>query len=134
MQFQVGLAYMTGPPGQPLRAGASIIDILGAVFGVVAAQAALRERDTTGKGQRVSSALFESAAFLMASHMAGMAVTGLPAQPDAGAARRVGDLRGVRRRRRRSCSSASPATSNGRASSRSSACSRSPPIRASPPT
>lgn len=81
VQFQVGLAYMTGPPGQPLRAGASIIDILGAVFGVVAAQAALRERETTGKGQRVSSALFESAAFLMASHMAGMAVTGAPMPP-----------------------------------------------------
>jgi crotonobetainyl-CoA:carnitine CoA-transferase CaiB-like acyl-CoA transferase len=81
VQFQVGLAYMTGPPGRPLRAGASVIDILGAVFGVVAAQAALRERETTGKGQRVSSALFESAAFLMATHMAGMAVTGLPAQP-----------------------------------------------------
>ena len=81
VQFQVGLAYMTGPPGQPLRAGASIIDILGAVFGVVAAQAALRERETTGKGQRVSSALFESAAFLMSTHMAGMMATGLPAQP-----------------------------------------------------
>jgi crotonobetainyl-CoA:carnitine CoA-transferase CaiB-like acyl-CoA transferase len=81
VQFQVGLAYMTGPPGQPLRAGASIIDILGAVFGVVAAQAALRERESTGMGQRVSSALFESAAFLMASHMGGIAVTGLPAQP-----------------------------------------------------
>jgi crotonobetainyl-CoA:carnitine CoA-transferase CaiB-like acyl-CoA transferase len=81
VQFQVGLAYMTGPPGQPLRAGASIVDILGAVFGVVAAQAALRERETTGKGQRVSSALFESAAFLMATHMAGMAVTGAPMPP-----------------------------------------------------
>ncbi len=81
VQFQAGLAYMTGPPGRPLRAGASIIDILGAVFGVVALQAALRERETTGQGQRVSSALFESAAFLMASHMAGMAATGLPAQP-----------------------------------------------------
>jgi crotonobetainyl-CoA:carnitine CoA-transferase CaiB-like acyl-CoA transferase len=81
VQFQAGLAYMTGPPGQPLRAGASIIDILGAVFGVVALQAALGERATTGKGQRVSSALFESAAFLMASHMAGMATTGLPSQP-----------------------------------------------------
>jgi crotonobetainyl-CoA:carnitine CoA-transferase CaiB-like acyl-CoA transferase len=81
VQFQAGLAYMTGPPGRPLRAGASIIDILGAVFGVVAVQAALSERARTGKGQRVSSALFESAAFLMASHMAGMAATGLPAQP-----------------------------------------------------
>jgi crotonobetainyl-CoA:carnitine CoA-transferase CaiB-like acyl-CoA transferase len=81
VQFQTGLAFMTGPPGQPLRAGASVIDIMGAVFGVVAAQAALRERDITGKGQRVSSALFESAAFLMSTHMAGMAATGLDARP-----------------------------------------------------
>src|ERR1700751_3154598 len=81
VQFQSGLAYMTGPIGQPLRAGASVIDILGAVFGVVAAQAALREREQTGKGQRVSSALFESAAFLMSTHMAGMTATGLAARP-----------------------------------------------------
>jgi crotonobetainyl-CoA:carnitine CoA-transferase CaiB-like acyl-CoA transferase len=81
VQFQTGLAFMTGPIGQPLRAGASVIDILGAVFGVVAAQAALRERETTGRGQRVSSALFESAAFLMSTHMAGMTATGLEARP-----------------------------------------------------
>jgi crotonobetainyl-CoA:carnitine CoA-transferase CaiB-like acyl-CoA transferase len=76
VQFQSGLAYMTGPPGRPLRAGASVVDILGAVFGVAAALAALRERDRTGEGQRVSSALFESAVFLMGSHMAGLAATG----------------------------------------------------------
>jgi len=81
VQFHVGLAYMTGPPGRPLRAGASIIDILGAVFGVVAVQAALREREATGKGQRVSSALFESAAFLMSTHLAGMTATGLAPEP-----------------------------------------------------
>ncbi len=81
VQFQTGLAFMTGPPGQPLRAGASVIDIMGAVFGVVAAQAALREREITGKGQRVGSALFESAAFLMSTHMAGMTATGLEARP-----------------------------------------------------
>ncbi|WP_043334931.1 CaiB/BaiF CoA transferase family protein [Belnapia moabensis] len=81
VQFQSGLAYMTGPPGRPLRAGASIIDILGAVFGVTAALAALRERDRTGEGQRVSSALFESAVFLMGSHMAGLAATGEPPPP-----------------------------------------------------
>ncbi|RYJ00886.1 MAG: CoA transferase, partial [Acetobacteraceae bacterium] len=81
VQFQSGLAYMTGPPGRPLRAGASIIDILGAVFGVVAVQAALRERDQTGQGQRVSGALFESAVFLMGSHMAGLAATGEPPPP-----------------------------------------------------
>ena len=76
---------MTGPPGRPLRAGASIIDILGAVFGVTAVLAALRERDATGQGQgqgqRVSSALFESAVFLVGSHMAGTAATGEPPPP-----------------------------------------------------
>src|SRR5262244_2440388 len=75
VQFQTGLAYMTGPPGQPLRAGASIVDMIGAAFGVIAAQAALRERDQTGKGQRVGSALFESCAFLMTTHMTGAIVT-----------------------------------------------------------
>ena len=81
VQFQSGLAYMTGPPGRPLRAGASIIDILGASFGINAAQAALHERTTTGKGQRVSSALFESAAFLMSIPMAGIAATGKEPPP-----------------------------------------------------
>jgi len=81
VQFQSGLAWMTGPPGRPLRAGASVIDIMGAMFGVIAVQAALRERDTTGKGQRIASSLFESAVFLMSTHMAGMAATGLDARP-----------------------------------------------------
>ncbi|MEC9101806.1 MAG: CaiB/BaiF CoA-transferase family protein [Pseudomonadota bacterium] len=81
VQFQSGLAWMTGPPGQPLRAGASVIDILGAMFGVIGIQAALKERDQSGKGQRVSSSLFESAVFLMGTHMAGMAATGSEARP-----------------------------------------------------
>ncbi len=81
VQFHTGLAYMTGPPGQPLRAGASVIDMMGAMFGVIAVQAALAERERTGKGQRVGSALFESAAFLMSTHMAGMAATGEEVPP-----------------------------------------------------
>ena len=81
VQFHTGLAYMTGQPGHPLRAGASVIDILGAVFGVVAVQAALRERDQTGLGQRVGSALFESAAFLMSTHMSGIAASGQDMPP-----------------------------------------------------
>jgi crotonobetainyl-CoA:carnitine CoA-transferase CaiB-like acyl-CoA transferase len=81
VQFQAGLAFMTGPPGKPLRAGASIVDILGASFGVSAVLAALRERDRTGEGQRVSSALFESTAFLMLSHMAGSIATGEAPRP-----------------------------------------------------
>ena len=71
-----GLAYMTGPPGQPLRAGASVIDILGGVFGVVAVLAALQERARTGRGQLVRSALFESTVFLVGQRMAGRAMTG----------------------------------------------------------
>ena len=72
---------MTGPPDQPIRAGASIVDILGAVFGVTGALAALRQRDITGIGQRVGSSLFESAAFMMASHIAGGASMGEKVPP-----------------------------------------------------
>jgi crotonobetainyl-CoA:carnitine CoA-transferase CaiB-like acyl-CoA transferase len=70
-QFQSGLAYMTGPLGRPLRAGASVVDILGGTFAAVAILAALRERDQTGQGQLVKSALYESAVYLMSTHMAG---------------------------------------------------------------
>ena len=81
VQFMAGLAYMTGPPGQPLRAGSSVIDIMGGMFAVIGIQAALRERDRTGRGQFIKSALFETAAFLMTQHMAGEAVTGRPPPP-----------------------------------------------------
>jgi crotonobetainyl-CoA:carnitine CoA-transferase CaiB-like acyl-CoA transferase len=76
-----GLAYMTGPPGQPLRAGSSVVDIMGGMFAVIGVQAALRERERTGRGQMVKSALFESTAFLMMQHMAGEVVTGRPLPP-----------------------------------------------------
>ena len=81
VQFMAGLAYMTGPPGQPLRAGASIIDILGGTFGALGIMAALRDRERTGKGQFVKSALFESTAFLMMQHMAGEVITGQEVPP-----------------------------------------------------
>ena len=81
VQFQSGLAYMTGPEGRPLRAGASVIDILGAVFGISGVLAAIHERARTGKGQRVGSSLFESAAFLMAPHVMGGATTGQTVPP-----------------------------------------------------
>ena len=81
VQFMAGLAYMTGPPGRPLRAGTSVIDIMGGTFAVVGLLAALRERDRTGRGQLIKSALFESTAFLMAQHVAGEALTGEPMPP-----------------------------------------------------
>jgi crotonobetainyl-CoA:carnitine CoA-transferase CaiB-like acyl-CoA transferase len=81
VQFMAGLAYMTGPPGHPLRAGTSIVDIMGGAFAVIAIQAALREREKTGQGQFLKSALFESTAFLMAQHLAGQAITGRAPPP-----------------------------------------------------
>ena len=81
VQFMGGLAYMTGPRGMPLRAGASVVDIMGGMFGALGILAALRERERTGRGQLVSSALFESTAFLVAQHMGQQALTGVAPPP-----------------------------------------------------
>lgn len=75
-QMMGGLAYMTGLPDRPLRAGSSVIDILGGTFAAVGILAALRERETTGRGKRVTSSLFESTAYLVAQHMAQYELTG----------------------------------------------------------
>ena len=80
-QMMGGLAYMTGPPGRPLRAGASVIDVTGGMFGVIAILAAINERHTTGRGQLVQSALFETTVYLIGQHMAQKAVTGKAADP-----------------------------------------------------
>jgi len=80
-QMMGGLAYMTGPPGRPLRAGTSVIDVTGGMFGAIAILAAIEERHRTGRGQKVSSALFETTVILVGQHMAQMAVTGQAAKP-----------------------------------------------------
>ena len=80
-QMMGGLAYMTGPPGRPLRAGASVIDVTGGMFGAIAILAALQERHKSGKGTQVTASLFETTAFLVGQHMAQYAVTGQPAAP-----------------------------------------------------
>jgi crotonobetainyl-CoA:carnitine CoA-transferase CaiB-like acyl-CoA transferase len=81
VQMMGGLAYMTGPPGRPLRAGAPVNDIMGGMFAVIGILAALQERGRTGHGQLVRSALFENNAFLVSPHMAQFAITGEPAPP-----------------------------------------------------
>lgn len=81
VQMMGGLAYMTGPEGRPLRAGASVNDIMGGMFGAIGVMAALRARENTGKGQEVLSALYENNVFLMASHMMQFAMSGKPALP-----------------------------------------------------
>jgi len=75
VQMMGGLAYMTGPPGQPLRAGTSIVDITGGMFGALGILTALYDRERTGKGTFVKSALFETTAFVMGQHMACSALT-----------------------------------------------------------
>ncbi|MXY51206.1 MAG: CoA transferase [Gammaproteobacteria bacterium] len=75
-QMMGGLAYMTGLPGRPMRAGSSIVDITGGMFGAIAILAALAQRNVTGRGQHVTSALFETTAFLVGQHMAQQAVLG----------------------------------------------------------
>ena len=81
VQMMGGLAYMTGPKGRPLRAGASVNDLVGALFGVVAIQAALLERQHNGKGTFVRSGLFESNMFLVSNHMVQYFQTGMAAEP-----------------------------------------------------
>lgn len=81
VQFMGALAYMTGPLGRPLRAGSSVVDLMGGTMGVVGILAALRERDRTGKGQIVKSGLFKSTVFMMGQHMASSIVTNEPVLP-----------------------------------------------------
>ena len=81
VQMMGGLAYMTGRPGDPLRAGTSVNDIMGGMFGAIGVLAALRERERSGAGQAVQSALFENNIFLVAQHMLQYAVTGAAANP-----------------------------------------------------
>jgi crotonobetainyl-CoA:carnitine CoA-transferase CaiB-like acyl-CoA transferase len=81
VQMMGGLAYMTGRPGDPLRAGTSIVDITGGMFGYIGILTALYEREKTGKGKLVKSSLFETTTFLMGQHMAYSAITKVPVPP-----------------------------------------------------
>jgi crotonobetainyl-CoA:carnitine CoA-transferase CaiB-like acyl-CoA transferase len=81
VQMMAGLAYMTGPPGRPLRAGSSVNDIMGGMFGVIGALAALQEREHTGRGQEVQVGLFENCVFLSAQHMLQYRLTGVASPP-----------------------------------------------------
>jgi crotonobetainyl-CoA:carnitine CoA-transferase CaiB-like acyl-CoA transferase len=94
VQMMTGLAYMTGPKGRPLRAGASVTDIMGGSYGAIGILAALFQRQVTGKGQLVQAALFESAAFMVSQHMAVAAVSGdaPPPMPERGRAWSIYDL------------------------------------------
>jgi crotonobetainyl-CoA:carnitine CoA-transferase CaiB-like acyl-CoA transferase len=80
-QMSAGLAFMTGPRGQPLRAGASIVDVGAAAYGVIAVLAALHQRAQTGRGQKITSGLFETVVFWVGQWLAQHAATGQPSVP-----------------------------------------------------
>ncbi len=80
-QMMGGLAFMTGPKGRPLRAGASVIDIGAATYGIVGVLAALHVRDSTGRGQMITSGLFETSVFWVGQWMARAVATGEPSFP-----------------------------------------------------
>jgi len=81
VQMMGGLAYMTGPTGKPLRAGASVIDIAGGMFGAIGILTALYDRKTTGKGALVKSSLFETVVFIVGQHMAYASLVDYPIPP-----------------------------------------------------
>ncbi|NTY93424.1 CaiB/BaiF CoA transferase family protein [Pseudomonas putida] len=81
VQMMAGLAYMTGPVGRPLRAGSSVNDIMGGMFGAIGVLAALNDRHITGSGREVQSALYENCVLLAAQHMQQYVVTGEAAAP-----------------------------------------------------
>ncbi len=81
VQMMGGLSYMTGPRGRPLRAGTSVNDIMGGMFGAIGVLAALREREKTGQGQEIQSALFENCVFLSSQHMQQFSMTNEPPPP-----------------------------------------------------
>jgi len=80
-QMSAGLAFMTGPRGQPMRAGASIVDVGAAAYGVIAVLAALQQRAETGIGQKITSGLYETTVFWVAQWLASYAATGEPSVP-----------------------------------------------------
>jgi crotonobetainyl-CoA:carnitine CoA-transferase CaiB-like acyl-CoA transferase len=81
VQMMGGLAYMTGRPGDPLRAGTSVNDIMGGMFAAIGVLGALIQRGITGRGMEVQSALYENNVFLVGQHMLQFAMTGKPAAP-----------------------------------------------------
>jgi crotonobetainyl-CoA:carnitine CoA-transferase CaiB-like acyl-CoA transferase len=81
VQMMGGLAYMTGPAGRPLRAGTSVNDIMGGMFGAIGVLAAVLERQRSGRGQEIQSGLFENCVFLCAQHLQQFLMTGEPPPP-----------------------------------------------------
>jgi crotonobetainyl-CoA:carnitine CoA-transferase CaiB-like acyl-CoA transferase len=80
-QMAGGLAFMTGPKGKPMRAGASVVDVGAAAYGIIAVLAALHQRERTGVGQKITSGLYETSVYWVGQWLANFAATGEPSVP-----------------------------------------------------
>jgi crotonobetainyl-CoA:carnitine CoA-transferase CaiB-like acyl-CoA transferase len=71
MQAHGGLISVTGEPDRPARVGTSIIDMGTGMWATIGVLAALRERDRTGSGCHIVTALYETALAWNAYHLMG---------------------------------------------------------------
>jgi crotonobetainyl-CoA:carnitine CoA-transferase CaiB-like acyl-CoA transferase len=62
VQARAGWMSITGEPeGTPVKVGVAVVDVLTGQNAAIAILAALREREGSGRGQRVEVSLFDSA-------------------------------------------------------------------------
>ena len=79
MQGMSGLMSITGEPdSQPQKVGVAVTDIFTGLYAVVAIQAALRSRDTTGLGQHIDLSLLDVATATTANQAMNYLTTGTP--------------------------------------------------------
>jgi crotonobetainyl-CoA:carnitine CoA-transferase CaiB-like acyl-CoA transferase len=72
MQAYAGLMSVNGHPGQePARVGTSIVDMGTGMWAALGIMAGLRQRDATGRGVEVTTALFETALMWVSYHAMG---------------------------------------------------------------
>ena len=78
MQGMSGLMSITGEPeGQPQKVGVAVTDIFTGLYAVIAIQAALRSRDTTGVGQHIDLSLLDVATATTANQAMNYLTTGI---------------------------------------------------------
>lgn len=79
MQGMSGLMSITGEPdSQPQKVGVAVTDIFTGLYAVIAIQAALRSRDTTGLGQHIDLSLLDVATATTANQAMNYLATGTP--------------------------------------------------------
>jgi crotonobetainyl-CoA:carnitine CoA-transferase CaiB-like acyl-CoA transferase len=79
VQAMSGLMSITGPAGgEPTKVGVALVDVLTGLYAFGGVLAALRERDRTGRGQRVEVSLLGSALASLVNQASSYLCTGKP--------------------------------------------------------